>query len=157
MNDHNQFKPDFTDIFFTRARYSFLRRNLIICLRNERCNKASACPSYWEYKITLSTVESRHGKTLLLKVVHKTDHRWRSPLVQKEDLTRPEIEGWVGEPFLSFPDLVFVPPASSSSSTSRHPKTCTFAPGAGCRFDEFWLKISVYLVNKSLFAPPMKG
>ncbi len=27
--------------------------------------------------------------------------------------------GWVGEPFLSFPDLVLVPPAPSTSSTRR--------------------------------------
>ncbi len=29
------------------------------------------------------------------------------------------IEGWVGEPFLPFPDLILVPPASSTSSAQR--------------------------------------
>ena len=32
---------------------------------------------------------------------------------------RPVIKGWVGEPFLSFPDIVLVPPASSKSSNRR--------------------------------------
>ncbi len=62
------------------------------------------------------------------KIVQKVDHRWRSPFVQKEDMTRPVIEGRAGEPFYHSPNLVLVPSALSSTS-SRHPETYTFASG----------------------------
>ncbi len=58
------------------------------------------------------------------KMVRKVDHRWRSPLVQKEDMTRPVIEGWAGGTFLS---LVLVPSASFYAS-SRRPDIPTHAP-----------------------------
>ncbi len=48
-------------------------------------------------------------KLFFKKIVQKVDHRWRSPLVQKEDMTRPLIEGWAGEPFYHSPNSVLVP------------------------------------------------
>ncbi len=59
------------------------------------------------------------------EIVQKVDDRWRSPFVQKEDMTRPVIEGWAGEPFYPSPNLVLVPSASS-----RHPETYIFASEA---------------------------
>jgi hypothetical protein len=56
----------------------------------------------------------------LRKIVQIIDHRWRSPLIQKEDLTRPVIKGWIGETFYPFSRLVLVPPIPSSSA-SRPP------------------------------------
>ncbi len=100
------------------------------------------------------------AKLSFQKLVHKTNHRWRSPLVEKEDLTRPVIEGWVGGPFFILSNLVLVPPASSSSSTRRpdaptprRPKTRTFASGARCQPYELWLKSLVHLVNKLSCTP----
>ncbi len=57
------------------------------------------------------------------KIVRKINHRWRSPLFQKEELSRPVIKGWVGKtsyspllyflassaPFLPGPRSPFVP------------------------------------------------
>jgi hypothetical protein len=57
------------------------------------------------------------------KIVQKVDHRWRSPLGQKEDMTRSVIEGRAGEPFYHFPNPVLVPSASS-----RHPVAPKPAP-----------------------------
>ncbi len=42
------------------------------------------------------------AKLSFKKIVQKLDHRWRSPLVQKEDMTSPVIKGWAGEPFYPF-------------------------------------------------------
>jgi hypothetical protein len=91
------------------------------------------------------------------KIVQKVDHRWRYPLVQKEDMTRPVIEGWTGEPFYHFPNSVLVPSASSSAS-SRSPVTPKLAP--------LPLEPEVDLMNfdrchyssqmSSLFASPIK-
>jgi hypothetical protein len=53
------------------------------------------------------------AKLSFKKIVQKVDHRWRSPLVQKEDMTRPVIEGRAGEPFYHFPNPILVPSASS--------------------------------------------
>ncbi len=53
-------------------------------------------------------------KLFLEKMVQKVDHRWRSPLVQKEEMTWPVIKGWAGEPFSN---LALVPSASSSTSS----------------------------------------
>jgi hypothetical protein len=49
------------------------------------------------------------------KIVQKVDHRWRFPLGQKEDMTRPVIGGRAGEPFFHFPNHVLVPSASAKN------------------------------------------
>jgi hypothetical protein len=67
------------------------------------------------------------AKLSFREIVQKVDHRWRSPLNQKEDLTIPVIKGWVGETFLYFLHLVLVPSAPSSSA-SRHPVAPNPAP-----------------------------
>ncbi len=67
------------------------------------------------------------AKPLLWKIVQNLDHRWRSPLNQKEDVTRPVIKGWVGEAFYPFSRLVLVPPIPSSSA-SRPPVAPNPAP-----------------------------
>ncbi len=51
-------------------------------------------------------------------LVQKINHRWRSPLVQKEELSRPVIKGWVGKTF-HFPLLYFL-----ASLTSPFPAPC---------------------------------
>ncbi len=54
------------------------------------------------------------------KIVHKANHKLRSPLGQKDiELTRPVVRGWAGEPFSSFPDFILVPSASSSDPFCR--------------------------------------
>ncbi len=67
------------------------------------------------------------AKLSFREIVQKGDHRWRCPLNQKEDLTRPVVEGWVGETYLSSLRLVLVP-SSSTSLASRHPDTPKIAP-----------------------------
>jgi hypothetical protein len=69
------------------------------------------------------------------KIVQKVDHRWRSPLVQKEDMTRPVIEGRAGEPIYHFLNPVLVPSALSSAK-SQHPETFTFTSRVRCGLDE---------------------
>jgi hypothetical protein len=67
------------------------------------------------------------AKLSFREIVQKVDHRWCSPLNQKEDLMRHVIEGWVGEAFLSFLRLVLVP-STLSLSASRHPVAPNRAP-----------------------------
>jgi hypothetical protein len=74
-----------------------------------------------------SVLSLRMAKLSFEKTVQKVDHRWRSPLGQKEDMTRPVIEGRAGEPFYHFPNPILVPSASSSAS-SQHPVTPKLAP-----------------------------
>jgi hypothetical protein len=54
------------------------------------------------------------------KIVQDTNHRWRSSLCSKEDMTRPVIEVGRGEPFSFLSALVLVP-STSTSSASQHP------------------------------------
>jgi hypothetical protein len=49
-----------------------------------------------------SMLSLKMAKLSSKKIVQKVDHRWRSPLVQKEDMKRPVIEVWAGEPFYPF-------------------------------------------------------
>ncbi len=64
---------------------------------------------------TISTM----AKPLLWEIVHIIDHRWRSPLIQKEELMRPLVKGGWGKPFILFPISVLASTAPSSSA-SRH-------------------------------------
>ncbi len=61
------------------------------------------------------------------KIVQKIDHRWRSPLVQKEELLRPVIEGWVGKTFHS-PLLYFLVPSAPSFLGPQPPTAPTPVP-----------------------------
>jgi hypothetical protein len=54
------------------------------------------------------------------KIVQETNHRWRSPLYSKKDMTRPVVHVDGGKPFSILFTFVLVPSASTSSA-SRHP------------------------------------
>ncbi len=62
------------------------------------------------------------------KIVQKVDHRWRSPLVQKEDMTRHVIEGRAGEPFYLSPNLVLVPSALFRRPDTQKPTPLPLEP-----------------------------
>ncbi len=69
-----------------------------------------------ELKVRASQVLSPDmAKLSSEKIVQETNHRWRSTLCSKEDMTRPVVGGWVGEPFHSFLLLFLVPSTSTSS------------------------------------------
>jgi hypothetical protein len=68
-----------------------------------------------------SNVESRHGETLLSEIAQETNHRWRSPLCSKEDVTR-SVVGVSGGAF-SFLFAHCLVPSTSTSLASRHPNT----------------------------------
>jgi hypothetical protein len=74
------------------------------------------------------------AKLSFQEIVQKVDHRWCSPLNQKEDLTRPVIEGWVGGNLFilsqSCPGLI-------SILAAYRPESSAFVPGSRSGPDEF--------------------